>query len=148
MKETPFFEFEEFGENETPPARWKSVLSIVIIVIMALLLFRLLLALVVPIITLILLIANRDLVSKIARTIYQLYQNELYKGLLATLAAIFLFAPFVIFLFFRTVYYMFVEEKPIINNIREGEENESELINIVIKEKMKNLLRDDDNNYR
>lgn len=136
-------EVEEYQDNERPPAKWKSVLSLIAIVILGIVLFRILFALLIPIVTVILLVANRDLVSKIVRTIYNLYQNELYKGLLATLASIFLFAPFVVFLFFRTVYYMFAENK--IEETKSTKRSEADLINIVLKEKVKTMLNDDDN---
>ena len=136
-------EIEEYQNNESPPEKWKSVLSLIAIVILGLVLFRILFALLIPIVTIILLVVNRDLVSKIIGGIYNLYQDEVYKGLLATLASIFLFAPFVIFLFFRTVYYMFaenkIEEEPSMNR------SEASLINIVLKEKVKSMLNDDDN---
>lgn len=136
-------EIEEYQSNESPPEKWKSVLSLIAIVILGLVLFKILLALLIPIVSIILLVANRDLVSKIVRGIYDLYQEETYKGLLATLASIFLFAPFVIFLFFRTVYYMFAEKK----NEEEPSTDRSEasLINIILKEKVKSMLNDDDN---
>lgn len=148
MEEKSPFEFDEFEySDERPPERWKSALSIVLMVVMVILLFRVLFALIVPIISIILLVANRDLVLKIVGKIYQLYQDELYKGLLATLASIFLFAPFIIFLFFRTVYYMFVEEKTPTSDFGTYDEQESTPIDIVLKEKMKDLLRDDDHRY-
>lgn len=135
-------EVEEYYGNEKPPEKWKSIVSVVAIVIMAIILFRILFAMLIPIVTIILLVANRDLVSKIIRMIYQLYQEELYKGLLATLASIFLFAPFVVFLFFRTVYYMFAEHK--IEDSKSTKSSDTELINIVLKERVKNMLNDDD----
>lgn len=136
-------EVEEYYDNERPPEKWKSLVSLVIIVIMTIVLFRILFALLIPIITIILLIANRDLVSKIVRMIYKLYQDETYKGLLATLGSIFLFAPFVVFLFFRTVYYMFVDDK--IEERSSNKKSQGDLIDIVLKEKVKNILNDDDN---
>ncbi|MFT5646654.1 MAG: hypothetical protein ACI976_001336 [Aureispira sp.] len=136
-------EIEEYQNNESPPEKWKSVLSLIAIVILGLVLFRILFALLVPIVSVILLVANRDLVSKIVRAIYNLYQDEVYKGLLATLASIFLFAPFVVFLFFRTVYYMFAENK--IEEEPSTDRSEANLINIVLKEKAKSMLNDDDN---
>lgn len=146
MKETPF-EIDEYDNQGQPPARWKSALSLIAIVILVFVLIRVLFALVVPIVTLILLVANRDLVAKVIRMIYQLYQDELYKGLLATVASFFLFAPFVVFLFFRTIYYMFVEGDKTVNEYETESNSDSEIINIVIKEKVKNLLRDEDNTY-
>jgi len=136
-------EVEEYPSNERPPEKWKSALSLVAIIIMGIVLFRILFAMLIPIVTIILLVANRDLVSKIVRMIYNLYQDEVYKGLLATLASIFLFAPFVVFLFFRTVYYMFADNK--IEKKQSTKSSESELINIVLKEKVKSMLNDDDN---
>lgn len=136
-------EVEEYYDNEKPPEKWKSALSLVAIVIMGIVLFRILFALLIPIISIILLVANRDLVSKIVRMIYNLYQDEMYKGLLATLASVFLFAPFVVFLFFRTVYYMFAENK--VEEKASTERSDADLINIVLKEKVKNILNDDDN---
>lgn len=136
-------EVEAYQNNERPPEKWKSILSLIAIVIMGIVLFRILFALLIPIVTLILLFANRDLVSKIVRTIYNLYQDELYKGLLATLGSIFVFAPFVVFLFFRTVYYMFAENKVDVH--KTTKRSEGDLINIVLKEKVKSMLKDDDN---
>lgn len=136
-------EVEEYQNNESPPEKWKSVLSLIAIVILGLVLFRILFALLIPIVSIILLVANRDLVSKIVLAIYNLYQDEVYKGLLATLASIFLFAPFVVFLFFRTVYYMFAENK--IEEKPSAKRSEADLINIVLKEKVKSMLNDDDN---
>lgn len=136
-------EIEEYQSNESPPEKWKSVLSLIAIVILGLVLFRILFALLIPIVSIILLVANRDLVSKIVGAIYNLYQEETYKGLLATLASIFLFAPFVVFLFFRTVYYMFAENK--IEENSSTNRSEADLINIVLKEKVKSMLNDDDN---
>ena len=136
-------EIEAYNDNERPPEKWKSVLSLVAIVIMGIVLFRILFALLIPIVSVILLVANRDLVSKIVRTIYNLYQEETYKGLLATLASVFLFAPFVVFLFFRTVYYMFAENK--VEEKASTKRSDADLINIVLKEKVKNMLNDDDN---
>lgn len=136
-------EVEEYYDNERPPEKWKSILSLIAIVILGIVLFRILFALLIPIVTVILLVANRDLVSKVVRTIYNLYQDETYKGLLATLAGIFLFAPFVVFLFFRTVYYMFAENK--IEENQSTKRSEADLINIVLKEKVKNILNEDDN---
>jgi hypothetical protein len=136
-------EVEEYQNNESPPEKWKSVLSLIAIVILGLVLFRILFALLIPIVSIILLVANRDLVSKIVGAIYNLYQEETYKGLLATLASIFLFAPFVVFLFFRTVYYMFAENK--IEGEPSRNRSEADLINIVLKEKVKSMLNDDDN---
>lgn len=136
-------EIEAYNDNESPPEKWKSVLSLIAIVILGLVLFRILFALLIPIVSVILLVANRDLVSKIVRAIYNLYQDEVYKGLLATLASIFLFAPFVVFLFFRTVYYMFAEKK--IEEKPSEKSSEADLINIVLKEKVKTMLNDDDN---
>jgi hypothetical protein len=136
-------EVEEYHNNESPPEKWKSVLSLIAIVILGLVLFKILFALLIPIVSVILLVANRDLVSKIVGTIYNLYQEETYKGLLATLASIFLFAPFVVFLFFRTVYYMFAENK--IEEKPSAKRSEADLINIVLKEKVKSMLKDDDN---
>lgn len=136
-------EVEEYYDNERPPEKWKSILSLIAIVILGIVLFRILFALLVPIVTVILLVANRDLVSKVVRTIYNLYQDETYKGLLATLAGIFLFAPFVVFLFFRTVYYMFAENK--IEENQSAKRSDADMINIVLKEKVKNILNEDDN---
>lgn len=136
-------EVEEYYDNERPPEKWKSLVSLVVIVIMTIVLFRILFALLIPIITIILLIANRDLVSKIVRMIYKLYQDEAYKGLLATLASIFLFAPFVVFLLFRTVYYMFVEGK--VEESSSNKQSQGDFIDIVLKEKVKNILNDNDN---
>lgn len=136
-------EIEEYKSNERPPEKWKSILSLVAIVIMGIILFRILFALLIPIVTFILLFANRDLVSKVVRIIYKLYQDEVYKGLLATLASIFLFAPFVVFLFFRTVYYMFAQNE--IEEKQSTKSSDAELINIVLEEKVKNMLNDDDN---
>jgi hypothetical protein len=140
-------EIEEYQSNERPPEKWKSALSLVAIIIMGIVLFRILFALLIPIVTIILLIANRDLVSKIVGMIYKLYQDEVYKGLLATLASIFVFAPFVVFLFFRTVYYMFAENE--VEAKKSTKNSDRELINIVLKEKVKNILKDDNNSrYR
>jgi len=139
-------EIETYPDNERPPEKWKSVLSLVAIVIMGLVLFRILFALLIPIVTIILLVANRDLVSKIIRIIHKLYQDETYKGLLAILAGIFLFAPFVIFLFFRTVYYMFAENK--VERGNSTKNSDADLINIVLKKKVKNMLSDDDDILR
>jgi len=136
-------EIEAYQDNERPPEKWKSVLSLVAIVIIGIILFRILFALLIPIVTLILLFANRDLVSKIVRTILDLYQDEVYKGLLATLGSIFVFAPFVVFLFFRTVYYMFADNKIEVKS--STKRSEADLINIILKEKVKNRLKDDDN---
>lgn len=135
-------DIEEYQTNERPPEKWKSALSLVAIIIMGVVLFRILFALLIPIVTIILLVANRDLVSKVLGMIYKLYQDETYKGLLATLAGIFLFAPFVVFLFFRTVYYMFAENK--VDVKKSTKNSDRELINIVLKEKVKNMLKDDD----
>lgn len=136
-------EVEEYYDNERPPEKWKSILSLIAIVILGIVLFRILFALLIPIVTVILLVANRDLVSKVVRKIYNLYQDETYKGLLATLAGIFLFAPFVVFLFFRTVYYMFAESK--IEEDPSAKRSDADMINIVLKEKVKNILNEDDN---
>jgi hypothetical protein len=136
-------EIEAYNDNEKPPEKWKSALSLVAIVVMGIVLFRILFALLIPIVSIILLVANRDLVSKIVRMIYNLYQDEMYKGLLATLASVFLFAPFVVFLFFRTVYYMFAENK--VEEKASTKRSDADLINIVLKEKVKNMLNDDDN---
>lgn len=144
MSESPI-ELDEFGKVKGPE-RWKSVVSVVIIVILAILALRVFFALLMPIISLILLIANRDLVAKIVRSIVGLYNDEMYKGLLATIAAVLAFPPFMVFLFFRTVYHMFVTSGEEPSSIKEEESGglESELINIAVKKKVKDWLVDDD----
>lgn len=100
-------DFPEDNIQPAPPSSWKSILTLILMVVLGLIFLRVLMAFIVPILSIILLIANRDLVHRVVRLIGRLYQQELYKGLLATIAAIFLFTPFLIFLFFRTVYYLF-----------------------------------------
>lgn len=100
-------DFLEDSTQATPPSPWKSILTLILMVVLGLVFLRVLMALIIPILSIVLLIANRDLVYRIVRLIGRLYEQELYKGLLATIAAIFLVTPFLIFLFFRTVYYLF-----------------------------------------
>lgn len=101
------YDFSESTPQAAPPSPWKSILTLVLMVVLGIVLLRFLMAFIIPILSIVLLIANRDLVGRIIRLIGRLYQQELYKGLLATVAAIFLFTPFLVFLFFRTVYYLF-----------------------------------------
>ena len=144
MSESPI-EIDEFGKVKGPE-RWKSVVSVVIIIILAMLALRVFFALLMPIISLVLLIANRDLVAKIVRSIVGLYNDELYKGLLATIVAVIAFAPFMVFLFFRTVYHMFVTSGEETETTKEEGKGglESELINIAVKKKVKDWLAEDD----
>lgn len=101
------YDFME-DEQPNPPSPWKSILTLVLMVVLVIALLRFLMAFIVPLLSIVLLVANRDLVGRLFRMIVRLYQQETYKGLLATIAAVFLFTPFLVFLFFRTVYYLFV----------------------------------------
>lgn len=136
---------EDYFNQEERTAPWKSALSIVLVVLLAVFLLRVIAALIVPIIILILLFANRDLVLQLVNKIMSLYQDELYKGLLATFGAFILFTPFVVFLFFRTIYNVFAN-----NAIRaEGEEQgtrikyDSEVESL--ESRVERLLREDKN---
>lgn len=124
------------GNNE----RWKSVISVIAVLAIAYVAFKMLLGFLVPIVVGILLIANRDLVGKAIKFIYQQYKDETYKGLIATVAAIVLFSPFVIFLFARSVYYMFIDSP---QKTKIEDNSTSTLINMAVKKKVKNFLEDD-----
>ena len=97
----------------------------------------------IPLLAGIILIANRDLVFKAIKFIYKQYKDETWKGLVATVVAVFAFPPFVGFLFLRSLYYMFVvEKKP--DSIKSKGSDASTLINIAVKEKVKDFLEGDD----
>jgi hypothetical protein len=140
---------EETGEAK--PARWKSALSVIAVVVIALVIFKMVLRILFPVLIGIILIANRDLVFKAIKLIYRQYKDETYKGLIATLLAFFAFFPFVGFLFFRSLYYVIVdgskEKKE--SKTKEKDNMTSKLINLAVKEKVKDFLEsDDDNNQR
>lgn len=128
------------GERTSP---WKSALSLVLIVVLAIFLLRVIAALIVPIIVLILLFVNRDLVSSIIGKIMDLYQEELYKGLLATLGAFVLFSPFVVFLFFRTIYNIFATPDAIEESGKTRIEYDTEIESL--ESRVARLLREDKN---
>lgn len=119
------------------PSSWKSILTLLLMVVLIVMLLRFLMAFIVPLLALVLLIANRDLVGRLFRLIVRLYQDETYKGLLATIMAVFLFTPFLAFLFFRTVYYVFVSPK------EEDDRLEIDKNGIPFEERIEDLFRED-----
>ncbi len=136
---------------EAKPARWKSALSVIAVVVIALIIFKMVLKILFPVLIGIILIANRDLVFKAIKLIYRQYKDETYKGLIATLLAFFAFFPFVGFLFFRSLYYVIVDGSKEKKELKKKEKDTmtSKLINIAVKEKVKDFLEsDDDNNQR
>jgi len=147
--EESFWELEDAGEAP-PPEKWKSVLSLILVIVLAIVALRVFFALLMPIIAIVLLISNRDLVGKIVRYIMKLYNDELYKGLIATIIAFFAFAPFLVFLFFRTAYFMFVPSEQATRAEETNATNDfsSEIIDIAIKKKVADYLRDDDTNLK
>ena len=131
---------------DAKPVRWKSALSVVAVVVIALIIFKMLISILFPVLIGIILIANRDMAFKAIRLIYKQYKDETYKGLIATLLAFFAFLPFVGFLFFRSLYYMVIDgskEKKELKK-KEKENMTSKLINLAVKEKVKNFLESDE----
>lgn len=147
--EESFWELEDAGEP-APQEKWKSVLSLILVVVLAIVALRVFFALLMPIIAIILLISNRDLVGKIIRYIVKLYNDEVYKGLIATLVAFFGFVPFLVFLFFRTAYFMFVPSDKTVGAEEDSTNNDfsSEIIDIAIKKKVADYLREDDSSRK
>jgi uncharacterized membrane protein len=97
--------------------------------------------LLIPILAAILIIANRDLVGKALTFILKQYKEETWKGLVVTVAGFLLIGPFMGFLFLRSIFYMFTDgTKTKINNV----ESDSTLINIAVKDKIKDLLKEKD----
>jgi hypothetical protein len=140
---------EDYFGEEKRTAPWKSALSILLIVVLAIFLLRVIKALLVPIIVLILLFANRDLVLKIVNKIIALYRDETYKGLLATIGAFVLFTPFMVFLFFRTIYNIFADPSKMDPRIKKEErgnkiEFDTELESL--ESRVERLLREDKKN--
>lgn len=136
---------DDYFSQEERTSPWKSALSLVLIVVLSLFLLRVLAALVVPIIVLILLFVNRDLVSTIIGKIMNLYQEEMYKGLLATLGAFVLFSPFVVFLFFRTIYNVFANPDVVEEGGKTRIEYDTELESL--ESRVARLLREDKNDH-
>lgn len=136
--------------SETPPAikkkpeLWKTAVSILALVIIGFIVIKSLFRMLIPVLVIGLLIINRDLVTIIIRQIYKLYKDETYKGLIATVVSIVLFAPFMIFLLGRSLYYFFVIKKKLaasdVKTEKTKENLTSELITISIKEKVKSVL--------
>ena len=119
------------------PSPWKSLVTLILMAVLVVVLFRFLMAFIIPLLSLVLLVANRDLVGRLFRTIVQLYQEEMYKGLLATIAAVVLFTPFLVFLFFRTIYYLFVNPSAADGRIVIHSEEST------LDEQMKRVFRED-----
>ncbi|MDC0230866.1 hypothetical protein OAK19_02785 [Aureispira] len=90
-------DLEKEGKAPHKPARWKSALTVIAVVVIAFFVFRMFLQVLIPLLIGILLIANRDLVSKAIKFIYKQYKDETWKGLIATVVAILAFTPFVAF---------------------------------------------------
>ncbi|MGH1336204.1 MAG: hypothetical protein ACRBFS_08755 [Aureispira sp.] len=136
---------EDYFSQEERTAPWKSALSVVLIVILGLFLLRALAALIVPIIVLILLFANRDLVLRLGNKIMALYNEELYKGLLATFGAFILFTPFVVFLFFRTIYNIFGNASNVSSSVGEEQGTRIKYDSEVesLESRVERLLRED-----
>lgn len=134
-------DLKEKNTTEQKPDRWKSAISVAAVLIIAFIIVKMLMRVLIPILVGIILIANRDLVGKAIKFIYKQYKDETYKGLLATLAAFFLFTPFVVFLFCRSIYYMFTDgsKKP-----PKEQSATSTLINLAVKEKVKDFLEDEE----
>jgi predicted PurR-regulated permease PerM len=145
-----FDEVENVEEiNQEKPARWKSAISVIAVLVIVYVIFKMLMTILIPIVIGILLIANRDIVFKIIRSIYKLYKDETYKGLIATVLAVVGFVPFMVFLFVRTIYNTFIVEKQPAGREEEEEDNMgSKLITIAVKEKVKDILGidEDENN--
>ncbi len=141
MKEDYFNE----GERTAP---WKSALSILLIVIMGIFLLRVVAALIVPIMVLILLFVNRDLVGKLVQKIIDLYKEEAFKGILAGFGAFILFTPFMVFLFFRTIYNVFANPNKAKVNTGEkrGQRIEYDTELESLESRVERLLREDKNN--
>lgn len=138
---------EDYFSQEKRPSPWKSAISIVLIVLLAIFLLRVIAALIVPIIVVILLVANRDLVLRLLHKIADLYQDELYKGLLATVGAFVLFTPFVVFLFFRTIYNIFANPNAIGTSSEErGTKIEYDTELESLESRVNRLLREDKEN--
>ncbi|MCH2023227.1 MAG: hypothetical protein MK207_12180 [Saprospiraceae bacterium] len=142
-----FDDLEKDGKASPKPARWKSALSIIAVVVIAFFIFRMFLSVLIPFLIGIILIANRDLVAKAIKLIYNQYKDETWKGLLATVVAVLIFTPFVGFLFLRSLYYLFVDENKH-GGIQTKESDASKLINIAMKQEIKDLLDGDDNHQR
>ncbi|MFK7797386.1 MAG: hypothetical protein AB8E82_08025 [Aureispira sp.] len=134
---------DDYFSQQERTSPWKSALSLVLIVVLAIFLLRVIAALIVPIIVLILLFVNRDLVSNIIGKIMNLYQEEMYKGLLATLGAFVLFSPFVVFLFFRTIYNVFANPGVVEEGGKTRIEYDTELESL--ESRVARLLREDKN---
>jgi len=136
-----FDEVENVEEKtEAKPARWKSAISVIAVVVIAFVIFKMLLRILIPVLFGILMIANRDIVFKVVRYIYKLYKDETYKGLIATLLAALAFLPFMGFLFLRSIYNMFMVDKQPVAKKEEDDSMNSKLINIAVKEKVKDIL--------
>lgn len=136
---------EDYFSEEPRTSPLKSALSIVLVVLLVIFLFRVIKALIVPIIVLILLYANRDLVKKIVNKIMALYQDHLIKGLLATFGAFMFFSPFVVFLFFRTIYNIFAKSDPSDVGESRGTEIEYDTELESLESRVERLLREDKN---
>jgi uncharacterized membrane protein len=128
--------------TNSKPARWKSALSVLAVLVIAYLVFKTIFNyLLIPILAAILIIANRDLVGKALTFILKQYKEETWKGLVVTVAGFLLIGPFMGFLFLRSIFYMFTDgTKTKINNV----ESDSTLINIAVKDKIKDLLKEKD----
>ncbi len=124
------------------PARWKSALSVLAVLVIAFLVFKTIFNyLLIPLLVAILIIANRDLVGKVLTFILKQYKEETWKGLLVTVVGFLLIGPFMGFLFLRSIFYMFTDgTKAKINNVK----SDSTLINIAVKDKIKDLLKEKD----
>lgn len=124
------------------PARWKSALSVLAVLVIAFLVFKTIFNyLLIPLLVAIVIIANRDLVGKVLTFVLKQYKEANLKGLVVTVAGFLLIGPFMGFLFLRSIFYMFTDgTKAKINNV----ESDSTLINIAVKDKIKDLLKEKD----
>lgn len=136
--------------SEEQPARWKAAVSVIAVIVIAIILFKMFLKILIPVLVGIILVANYDIVLKVVKAIYKLYQDETYKGLLATVVAVIAFVPFVGFLFLRSVYNMFIAPK-MANASNAGttesagkEDMTTKIIGVALKEKMKDILGGDE----